>query len=70
MGHWTSAAALAISLGLVAALVARFGTHTVSAHTATVALVLMLTSLATGATSYLLLRLSSTSGPSSALSFW
>ena len=61
-GHWTSAAALAISLGLVAALVARFGTHTVSAHTATVALVLMLTSLATGATSYLLLRLSSTFG--------
>ena len=61
-GHWTSAAALAVSLGLVAALVARFGTHTISAHTATVALVLMLTSLATGATSYLLLRLSSTFG--------
>ena len=61
-GHWTSAAALAVSLGLVAALVSRFGTHTISAHTATVALVLMLTSLATGATSYLLLRLSSTFG--------
>ena len=61
-GHWTSAAALAVSLGLIAALVARFGTHTISAHTATVALVLMLTSLATGATSYLLLRLSSTFG--------
>ena len=61
-GHWTSAAALAVSLGLVAALVARFGTHTISAHTATIALVLMLTSLATGATSYFLLRLSSTFG--------
>ena len=61
-GHWTSAAALAVSLGLIAALVARFGTHTLSAHTATVALVLMLTSLATGATSYLLLRMSSTFG--------
>ena len=61
-GHWTSAAALAVSLGLIAALVARFGTHTISAHTATVALTLMLTSLATGATSYLLLRLSTTFG--------
>ena len=61
-GHWTSAAALAVSLGLVAALVARFGTHTIAAHTATIAVVLMLTSLATGATSYLLLRLSSTFG--------
>ena len=61
-GHWTSAAALAVSLGLIAAVVARFGTHTISAHTAAVALVLMLTSLATGATSYLLLRLSSTFG--------
>ena len=61
-GHWTSAAALAVSLGVVGALVARFGTGTISAHTPTVALVLMLTSLATGATSYLLLRLSSTFG--------
>ena len=61
-GHWTSACALAVSLGLVAALEARFGTNTISAHTATVALVLTLTSLATGASSYLLLRLSNTFG--------
>jgi hypothetical protein len=61
-GHWTSAAALAASLGLVGALVARFGTGTIAAHTPTVAFVLTLTSLATGATSYLLLRLSSTFG--------
>lgn len=61
-GHWTSAAALAVSLGVVGALVARFGTGTIAAHTPTVAFVLMLTSLATGATSYLLLRLSNTFG--------
>ena len=61
-GHWTSAAALAVSLGVVGALVARFGTSTISAHTPTVTLVLMLRSLATGATSHLLLRLSSTFG--------
>ena len=61
-GHWTSGAALAVSLGVVGALVARFGTGTISAHTPTVTLVLMLTSVATGATSYLLLRLSTTFG--------
>lgn len=61
-GHWTSGAALAVSLGVIGALVARFGTGTISAHTPTVALVLMLTSMATGATSYLLLRLTTTFG--------
>jgi hypothetical protein len=61
-GHWTSAGALAVALGLLGALVARFGTHTIGAHTAMVVLVLVLTSLGTGAGAFLLLRLSTTLG--------
>ncbi len=61
-GHWTSAAALAVALGLVGSLVARFGTHTITAHTPTVAALLALTSLGTGAGAFLLLRVSTTVG--------
>lgn len=61
-GHWLSAAALSVLLGWGATLVARYWTHSITAHAAHVSLLLTLTSLGVSSGTYLCLRASKVFG--------
>lgn len=55
-GHWTSAAALAVALALIATGIARYGTRSIGSEAPSVALLLMLASLGTSSATWLCLR--------------
>lgn len=57
-GHWFSAAGLAVLLGVGATLVARYWTHSITAHAPHVVVLLALTSLGVSSATYLCLRAS------------